>query len=453
MAKVKKAFFCTSCGYESARWLGKCPACNTWNTFKEELILKSPKASDSAFVHDRRKPERIMEVKDTQVRRILLKDPELNRVLGGGLVTGSLVLMGGEPGIGKSTLLLQFAIKTTGLKVLYVSGEESNEQLSMRAERIGIENSNCSVVSENNLSKLFTYLNNDPHQVVIIDSIQTIYTPDLDSSPGSVSQVTTCTMQLLQLAKSTGSAIWLVGHITKEGSLAGPKVLEHMVDTVLRFEGDRNYMFRLLRTLKNRFGASHELGVYEMYEKGLRVVDNPSGILLSEKRGDRSGIAIAPIMEGARPVLVEVQALVSTAVYGTPQRSATGFETRRLNMLLAVLEKRVGFRLASKDVFVNLTGGIRVDDPSLDLAIAMAILSSSEDIPIPELYCFTGEIGLTGEIRPASHIERRIQEAAKMQFETLFFSAFGPKSTGPLSKAMKIMRVETMHEAFEKVFG
>lgn len=451
MAKIKKAFFCTSCGHESPKWLGKCPSCQEWNTFKEELVSK-PSEHPSQISGAKKTPELIQDVKTENLRRIELVDKELNRVLGGGLVPGSLVLCGGEPGIGKSTLMLQFAIRDIPAKILYVSGEESNVQLSMRAHRIGIVNEACFIVAENDLNHIFNHIRNIQPRIVIIDSIQTVYSPELESAPGSVSQVTTCTVQLMRFAKSTNTPVILIGHITKEGSLAGPKVMEHMVDTVLQFEGDRNFVFRLLRTVKNRFGATNELGVYEMNATGLIGVENPSGVLISANRYDRSGIAIATIMEGIRPVLVEVQALVSSAVYGTPQRSATGIEAKRLNMILAVLEKRAGFRLATKDVFVNLTGGIKVDDPALDLAIAIAILSSSEDIPVPEDVCFAGEIGLSGEVRPVSRIDQRKNEAHKMSFKRLFISAF-TQNANEKSSGIELKRVKSLEDVISVLFG
>lgn len=452
MAKVKKAFFCKNCGYESPKWMGKCPSCNEWNTFTEEIISSSKETAGYTSKKKNRKPILIQTIEVEKEARIKLSDQELNRVLGGGLVPGSLTLFGGEPGIGKSTLMLQMALSHPTLKTLYVSGEESEQQLKMRAERIGYDNPQCFVLAETDIESVFKQIENLNPNLVLIDSIQTLYSTILDSTPGSVSQTRECAGQLMRFAKTTQTPVILIGHITKDGSLAGPKVLEHMVDTVLQFEGDRNFVYRLLRTVKNRFGATNELGVYEMVQEGLREVPNPSKILISENRDDLSGVAIAPILEGIRPVLIEVQALVSSAVYGTPQRTSTGFDLRRLNMLLAVLEKRAGFRLAAKDVFLNLTGGIKVDDPALDLAVAAAILSSSEDIALQSMTCLAGEIGLSGEVRPVSRIDQRILEAEKLGFERIVVSTFN-KGLSKKRYNIEIVTVSTIEDAISTLFA
>jgi len=452
MAKVKKAFFCKNCGYESPKWMGKCPSCNEWNTFSEEIISSSKETAGYTSKKKNRKPILIQTIEVEKEARIKLSDQELNRVLGGGLVPGSLTLFGGEPGIGKSTLMLQMALSHPTLKTLYVSGEESEQQLKMRAERIGYDNPQCFVLAETDIESVFKQIENLNPNLVLIDSIQTLYSTILDSTPGSVSQTRECAGQLMRFAKTTQTPVILIGHITKDGSLAGPKVLEHMVDTVLQFEGDRNFVYRLLRTVKNRFGATNELGVYEMVQEGLREVPNPSKILISENRDDLSGVAIAPILEGIRPVLIEVQALVSSAVYGTPQRTSTGFDLRRLNMLLAVLEKRAGFRLAAKDVFLNLTGGIKVDDPALDLAVAAAILSSSEDIALQSMTCLAGEIGLSGEVRPVSRIDQRILEAEKLGFERIVVSTFN-KGLSKKRYNIEIVTVSTIEDAISTLFA
>jgi len=452
MAKVKRAFFCKNCGYDAPKWLGKCPSCNEWNTFTEEILTSSKEPAGFNPKKANRKPTLIQSIETGKEVRIPLEDQELNRVLGGGLVPGSLILFGGEPGIGKSTLMLQMALLQPALKTLYVSGEESEIQLKMRAERIGYDNPQCFVLAESEIEAVFKQIENLDPDLVIIDSIQTLYSPLLDSAPGSVSQTRECAAQLMRYAKTTNTPVVLIGHITKDGSLAGPKVLEHMVDTVLQFEGDKNFVYRLLRTVKNRFGATNELGVYEMVNEGLREVANPSEILISENRDDLSGVAIAPVLEGIRPVLIEVQALVSSAVYGTPQRTSTGFDLRRLNMILAVLEKRAGFRLAAKDVFLNLTGGIKVDDPGLDLAVAAAILSSSEDIAIAPLTCLAGEIGLSGEIRPVSRIGQRIFEAQKLGFRRIIVSAFN-KGISKKKYKIEIVGVGTIEQTISALFG
>ncbi len=424
MSKIKSAFFCQSCGYEAAKWLGKCPSCSEWNTFVEEMIEK-PSKNVVAFSNETKhaKPQLIQEVVKQEEERRVLKDSELHRVLGGGLVPGSIILLGGDPGIGKSTLLLQLAIADT-IKTLYVSGEESDRQIKMRADRIGRINDTCFLLTETNLQNIVLHANEIQPEIIIIDSIQTLFSSHIESSPGSISQVRECTAQLLRYAKQTNIPIFLIGHITKDGTLAGPKVLEHMVDVVLQFEGDRNHIYRLLRTIKNRFGSTNELGIYEMHGAGLRGVENPSEILITNTDKDLSGIAIASTIEGMRPLLVEVQALVSSAAYGTPQRSSTGFDAKRLNMLLAVLEKRCGFKLSSKDVFLNIAGGIKVDDPAIDLAVAISVLSSNADLAIPKTIAFAGEIGLSGEIRPVNRIEQRISEAEKLGYKQIVVSKY-----------------------------
>lgn len=424
MSKIKSAFFCQSCGYEAAKWLGKCPSCGEWNTFVEEMIEK-PSKNVVAFSSENKhaKPQLIQEVVKHEEERRTLNDSELHRVLGGGLVPGSIILLGGDPGIGKSTLLLQLAI-SNNIKTLYVSGEESDRQIKMRADRIGRVNDSCFLLTETNLQNIVLHANEIQPEIIIIDSIQTLFSSHIESSPGSISQVRECTAQLLRYAKQTNIPIFLIGHITKDGALAGPKVLEHMVDVVLQFEGDRNHIYRLLRTIKNRFGSTNELGIYEMHGAGLRGVENPSEILITNTDKDLSGIAIASTIEGMRPLLVEVQALVSSAAYGTPQRSSTGFDAKRLNMLLAVLEKRCGFKLGSKDVFLNIAGGIKVDDPAIDLAVAMSVLSSNADLAIPKTVAFAGEIGLSGEIRPVNRIEQRISEAEKLGYKQIVVSKY-----------------------------
>lgn len=425
MAKVKSAFFCQNCGYEAPKWLGKCPSCGEWNTFVEELIeSQAPQVVAFSTSAKSSKPRSIQEISNQEHVRFQLNDSELNRVLGGGLVPGSLILFGGEPGIGKSTLLLQLAVSNKNLKVLYVSGEESDQQIKMRAERIGVLNDDCFILTETNIQNIFKQAEEIQPGLLVIDSIQTLYSTQIESSPGSISQVRECTAQLLRYAKQTNVPVFLIGHITKEGSLAGPKVLEHMVDTVLQFEGDRNHVYRLLRSIKNRFGSTNELGIYEMLGSGLRQVENPSEILISNTDQSLSGIAIGATMEGLRPMLIEVQALVSSAAYGTPQRSSTGFDSKRLNMLLAVMEKRCGFKLGAKDVFLNIAGGIKVDDPAIDLAVVAAVLSSNADIPISKNIALSAEVGLSGEVRPVNRIDQRIHEAEKLGFEKIIVSKY-----------------------------
>ena len=442
MAKIKKAFFCQSCGAQNAQWQGQCNACKAWNTLVEEIIEKeTPKewVSDTSLQNTIPIPINAIDV--TQTPRIKTKDEELNRVLGGGLVPGSVILLGGEPGIGKSTLLLQVSLSLT-TNVLYISGEESQQQIKLRADRMGLSGENCFVLSQTETQKIFQQIQKVKPALLIVDSIQTLHSNHIESGAGSVSQIRATAGELIQFAKNTNTPVILVGHITKDGNIAGPKILEHMVDTVLQFEGDRNHIYRILRAQKNRFGATSEIGIYEMISQGLRQVTNPSEVLISEKEEALSGHAIAATVEGIRPLMIEVQALVSTAVYGTPQRSSTGFNAKRLNMLLAVLEKRAGFSLGSKDVFINITGGITIEDPALDMAVVAALLSSYHDIPILQKICFAAEIGLSGEIRPIAKAEIRIQEAEKLGFEQIVLSKFSKLGTTP--KSIKI-------KAFSKV--
>lgn len=455
MAKIKTVFYCQNCGAQSPKWLGKCPSCGEWNTFVEEVVEKEKKPVQGMGSAYKRiaKPVALEEINLSTDHRLQVNDNELNRVLGGGLVPGSLTLFGGEPGIGKSTLMLQLALKMNNLKVLYVSGEESEQQIRMRAERVGISNKNCFILTETSTQNIFKQIEQLEPQVLIVDSIQTLYSAHIESSPGSVSQVRECTAELLRYAKESGTPVFLIGHITKDGAIAGPKVLEHMVDTVLQFEGDRNHVYRLLRTTKNRFGSTNELGIYEMQGAGLREVNNPSEILITNRDEPVSGVAIAATMEGLRPMLIETQALVSSAAYGTPQRSSTGFDLRRLAMLLAVLEKRCGFRLGVKDVFLNLAGGIRVEDPGIDLAIMCAILSSSEDIPLSPKTCFAAEVGLSGEIRPVNRIDQRISEAEKLGFEEIFISTYNQKGLDSSRHKIRIVTASKIEEVFQRLFG
>jgi len=454
MAKTKTAYFCQNCGYEAAKWLGRCPSCNEWNTFVEEVISKSSKEV-TAFSRNTKKeskPQAIHKIERKQEERIPLNDQELSRVLGGGMVPGALILFGGEPGIGKSTLLLQMAMQEYSKKILYVSGEESDQQIRMRAERIGALNENCYLLTETSLDIIFKHAEQLQPDLLVVDSIQTIHVDHIESSPGSISQIRESTAQLLRFAKQTETPVFLIGHITKEGALAGPKVLEHMVDTVLQFEGDRNHVYRLLRSIKNRFGSTNELGIYEMLGNGLREVENPSEILISEGDTKLSGTAIGATLEGLRPMLIEVQALVSTAAYGTPQRSATGFDLRRLNMLLAVMEKRCGFKLGSKDVFLNIAGGIKVNDPGIDLAVVAAILSSNADISIARSICLSAEVGLTGEIRPVNRIDQRISEAEKLGFEKIIISK-NNKGIQQKNHKIEIVACLRIEEVLRELFG
>jgi DNA repair protein RadA/Sms len=422
MAKQRSTHFCKNCGYESVKWIGRCPSCAEWNTFVEEIVETGKKTEIAAFSNfSKNAPaKRIQEILYEREQKIDLEEIELNRVLGGGLVQGSLILVGGEPGIGKSTLMLQLAVKQKRFKVLYVSGEESESQIKMRGERIGLQNENCFLLNETNVQSIIDQAETLRPDFLVVDSIQTLFSSNIDSVTGTVSQIRECTALLLRFAKESGTPVFIIGHVTKDGSIAGPKLLEHMVDTVLQFEGDQNHMYRILRSLKNRFGNTNEIGIYEMSQGGLLPVLNPSEVLVSNSDEHLSGVSVACMMEGNRPILIEVQALVSTAAYGTPQRTANGFDTKRLNMILAVLEKRCGFRLASKDVFLNIAGGIRVDDPAIDLAVVVAILSSNIDIPVPKKTIFCGEVALTGEVRIISKLDQRIQEALKLGYEKIF---------------------------------
>ena len=440
MAKVKTTFFCQNCGNQYAKWQGQCNACKAWNTIVEELIQK-PEKSDwksTSVVKRSSKPLKINAIDTSSEPRLSSYDAEFDRVLGGGIVPGAVTLLGGEPGIGKSTLLLQIALRLP-YKTLYVSGEESQKQIKMRAERIHASDTNCYILTETKTQHIFKQIEDLEPEVVIIDSIQTLHSDYIESSAGSISQIKECTTELIKFAKETATPVLLIGHITKDGHIAGPKILEHMVDTVLQFEGDRNHVFRILRAHKNRFGSTNELGIYEMQGSGLREVTNPSELLISQKDEALSGNAIAATLEGMRPLMIEVQALVSTAVYGTPQRSATGFNAKRLNMILAVLEKRAGFRLGAKDVFLNITGGITVDDPAIDLAVVAAILSSNEDMPLQSDLCFAAEVGLSGEIRPVQRVEQRILEAEKLGFSTIFISKYNKISLKPESITIELV--------------
>jgi DNA repair protein RadA/Sms len=489
MAKTKIAYFCQSCGFEAAKWLGKCPSCQQWNTFVEEVIEKPNnavpnwKSNVSTTQQRANKPVEVADITFSEEERMLTPDNEFNRVLGGGIVAGSLVLIGGEPGIGKSTLMLQLALNMPNLKVLYISGEESERQIKMRAERLSeVGNRNakveskdlnsainashsaiskgCFILTETSTQNIFKQIEELEPDLVIVDSIQTLHSAHIESTPGSVSQVRECTAELLRFAKESSTPVFLIGHITKDGMIAGPKILEHMVDTVLQFEGDRHHVYRILRTVKNRFGSASELGIYEMLGEGLREVSNPSEILLSQRDEPLSGITISATLEGMRPMLIETQALVSISAYGTPQRNANGFDTRRMSMLLAVLEKRCGFKLAAQDVFLNITGGIRVEDPAIDLGLAAAIISSYQNIPIPIKTCFAAEIGLSGEIRAVNRIEQRIAEAQKLGFEQIFISKYNLPSAAQDKKRMDLSRykieikpVANIEEVFSLLFG
>jgi len=458
MSKAKSTFFCQQCGHESVKWAGQCPSCGQWNTFVEELVQKdngknNPGWKDYNSEKRTAKTVSLNEIKNTEERRLPTADAELNRVLGGGIVPGSLVLVAGEPGIGKSTLFLQNGLWLKEIIVLYISGEESEQQLKMRADRLGLKNDQFYLLTETSTQIIFQEIKKLKPQLVIVDSIQTLHTTHIESSPGSVSQIRECTAEFQRFAKETNTPVFLIGHITKDGSIAGPKILEHMVDTVLQFEGDRHYGFRILRAVKNRFGPASELGIFEMHNGGLREVTNPSEILLSQREEEVSGVAISAMIEGLRPMLVETQALVSTAAYGTPQRSGTGFDLRRLNMLLAVLEKRAGFRLSTKDVFLNIAGGLRVDDPAIDLAVIAAILSSAEDMPVGSKTAFAAEVGLSGEIRAVNRIESRISEAEKLGFDRIFISRYNAKAIYTAKYAIAIEAVGSVGQFFGKLFG
>jgi DNA repair protein RadA/Sms len=453
MAKSKSVFVCQNCGAESAKWIGRCPSCREWNTYHEEIIAPTT-SREASFLNDRekKKPELLDNIKSGEQSRQKTGLNELDRILGGGMVGGSLILLGGEPGVGKSTLALQLALAMKNSKILYVSGEESEEQISLRAKRLKKNNPECYILSETELENILAHSESLKPALIIIDSIQTIRTGFLESSAGSVSQVRESAAQLLKYSKITGIPVFLIGHITKDGTIAGPKVLEHIVDVVLYFEGDNNYVYRILRSVKNRFGSTSELGIFEMLESGLREVNNPSELFINQHDEPLSGISIAATVDGIRPFLIETQALVSSAVYGTPQRSSTGFDIRRLNMLLAVLEKRAGFRLAVKDVFLNIAGGIKVNDPAIDLAILSSVLSSNLDIPLERDACFAGEAGLSGEIRPVSRIEQRIKEAEKMGFSTIYISRFH-KNINTKQSGIKVIPVGKLEALVKLLFG
>ncbi len=495
MAKTRTAYFCQSCGAESPKWVGRCPACGEWNTYVEEVIEKAEQASaawggewaasagsagsgaggdsagefasgaaggpagkrdrgeDRGSARSGARPLRLSEIEAGEQFRIPTADPELDRALGGGIVPGSLVLVGGEPGIGKSTLMLQLGLHIRGLTVLYVSGEESGSQVRMRADRIGPDNPDLLILTETSIARIFRRVREVRPGLIIVDSVQTLYTDTLEAPAGNVSQIRACAAELQRFAKETNTPVVLIGHINKEGAIAGPKVLEHMVDTVLQFEGDRNHLFRILRTVKNRFGSTSEMGIYEMRENGLQQVANPSEILLGQRDEPLSGIAIAATLEGLRPMLVETQALVSPAVYGTPQRSATGFDLRRLSMLLAVLEKRCGFALGNRDVFLNIAGGIRVEDPAIDLGIVSAVMSSYEDLPLPLQTCFCGEVGLSGEVRAVSRVEQRIAEAAKLGYQRIFVSRFNIKGIDPGKYNIRLEPVGKVEEVYARLLA
>ena len=464
MAKDKIMYVCDNCGQESAKWIGKCPACGQWNTFKEIKVADTRKqvaaTSAAASAGHQLRQNKVLRLKDISSHddpRIDMHDAELNRVLGGGLVPGSIVLLGGEPGIGKSTLSLQTMLALTDKKVLYISGEESEHQLKMRAERLAVSNSpaddNFLLLCENSLEAIFDHIKEVQPEVVVVDSIQTISTEDVESSAGSIVQVRECASALLRFAKTSGVPVILIGHITKEGTLAGPKILEHIVDTVIQFEGDQHYMYRILRSIKNRFGSTSELGIYEMQQTGLRQVNNPSELLLTDNHDGLSGVAISSAIEGVRPFLVETQALVSSAAYGTPQRSATGFDQRRLNMLLAVLEKRVGFKLMQKDVFLNIAGGLRVTDMAMDLSVIAAVLSSNVDTPIEEGWCMAGEVGLSGEVRPVARIEQRISEAEKLGFQHIIIPKYNLSGLNRKKFNIELVPVRKVEEALRALFG
>ena len=453
MAKSKTVFFCRNCGAEAPKWLGKCPDCGEWNTYVEEVVRTKAPAEHHRDSEKNARPVALSEISSSEEERMDTGIGELNRVLGGGLVYGSVVLLGGEPGIGKSTLALQMALKLPNEKVLYISGEESNRQIKIRAERIGLSNENCLFLSETSLDVLFSQIGQIHPSLVIIDSVQTLQDESIESSPGSISQVRECAVKLLRFAKESSTPVILIGHITKDGTLAGPKVLEHIVDTVLLFEGDHHYLYRILRSTKNRFGTTAELGIFEMQQSGLREVINPSEILINKNNDGLSGVAIGATIDGVRPFLIEVQALVSTAAYGMPQRIATGYDVRRLNMLLAVLEKRAGFKLATRDVFLNIAGGIRISDPGLDLAVIIAVLSSNFDRPVKKDICMSAEVGLSGEIRPVNRIEQRIREAEKLGFKTILISSGYENKLAEGKKGMSVIQVAKVEEALKYLFN
>lgn len=455
MSKIKTAYFCSNCGYMSAKWQGKCTSCNQWNTLVEEVIEKgNDKENWKGYNAETtaNKAIQLNEVKANTEKRIATSDEELNRVLGGGIVQGSLVLVAGEPGIGKSTLFLQLGLLLKNCTVLYISGEESEQQIKMRADRINIANENFYLLTETSTSSIFSEIKKVKPQVVIIDSIQTLQSNLIESSAGSVSQIRECTSEFQRFAKETNTPVFLIGHITKDGSIAGPKILEHIVDTVLQFEGDRHYAYRILRTLKNRFGSTNEIGIYEMESGGMRAVANPSEILITQREEILSGTSIAATLEGMRPLLIEVQALVTQSVYGTPQRTVSGFDLRRLQLLLAVLEKRGGFHFGVKDVFVNIAGGLKIEDPSIDLAVICSLLSSYEDVPLPQQVCFAGEVGLNGEIRAVNKIEQRIAEAEKLGFEKIIISKYNKKNVAASNYKIEVVQFAQVHEVYQYLF-
>lgn len=460
MSKTKTAFFCSNCGQESAKWLGKCPSCEQWNTFVEEVIVKGTDKKQSEWkefsgLSGGLKTISLNDVTNAEHKRIITADAELNRVLGGGIVGGSIVLVAGEPGIGKSTLFLQDALQLKDTLTLYISGEESDQQIKMRADRLRINNEKFFLLTETNTQTIFNEIRKLKPELVIVDSIQTLHSPYIESAPGSVSQIRETAAEFQRFAKETNTPVFLIGHITKDGSIAGPKILEHMVDTVLQFEGDRNYSYRILRTLKNRFGSSYELGIYEMSGEGMRQVNNPSEILITQREEQLSGVAIAATMEGIRPLLIEVQALVTQSVYGTPQRTNTGFDLRRLQLLLAVLEKRGGFHFGVKDVFINIAGGLKVEDPSIDLAVLSALLSSYEDVALPLHICFAAEVGLSGEIRPVNRIEQRIAESEKLGFEKIIVSKYNlpsRKDSGKTKYNIEVVPLAKVEELYRYLF-
>jgi DNA repair protein RadA/Sms len=460
LPKTKTLFFCQNCGYESAKWLGKCPSCEQWNTIVEELVSKPEKGKTDwrqESSRDKRiQPKTLNEIESSSEIRIEAPDKELNRVLGGGIVPGSMVLIGGEPGIGKSTLMLQVALALKRLKILYISGEESEQQIKMRADRLFTRQESFEhfyTLIETNTRDIFLAIESLVPQLVIVDSIQTLHSHLLDSAAGSIAQVRQCTAELMKYAKETNTPVFLVGHITKDGMLAGPKVLEHMVDTVLQFEGDRHLTYRILRTTKNRFGSTSEIGIYEMLGSGLREVSNPSEILISQKEGNLSGASIGATIEGNRPLMIEIQSLVSPASFGTPQRTPTGFDHKRLNMLLAVLEKRCGYRLGAQDVFVNMAGGIKVEDPAIDLAVCVSIISSFEEHPVSNKACFAAEIGLGGELRAVNRVDQRISEAEKLGFERIYISKFGRKSIELKNRKIEVVMLSKLSDLFQDLFG
>jgi len=457
MSKVKKAFFCQNCGYESVKWIGQCPSCNQWNSFVEEIIQKETSKNNgwgnyNETTERTNKTIQLNEIKSSEEKRILTTDDELNRVLGGGVVPGSIILVAGEPGIGKSTLFLQNGLKLAGRIVLYISGEESEQQIKMRADRLNISNDNFYLLTETSTQIIFQEIKKLKPDLVIIDSIQTLQPPYIDSSPGSISQIRECASEFQRFAKETNTPVFLIGHITKEGAIAGPKILEHMVDTVLQFEGDRHYAYRILRTLKNRYGSTSELGIYEMTDAGMRPVINPSEILITQKEDQLSGIAIAATIEGMRPLLIEIQALVTQSIYGMPQRTVSGFDLRRLQLLLAVLEKRGGFHFGVKDVFINIAGGLKIEDPSIDLAVLCALLSSFEDTPLPHHTCFAGEVGLSGEIRAVNRIDQRIAEAEKLGFEKIIVSKYNQKGLAKQKFNIEIVTMGQVEELYRYLF-